>query len=196
MKRSLLALTLAAALPFAAAHAAEGISYNYVEGGYSATNGDGDADADGFGANASFAFHPNFHVFGGYLNQEIDDTDRDFDQFRVGVGYNHEISPRADLVTRIAYEKVDAGRDLLGNRIDPDGYSAEVGVRGALTTNFEGYAMAGYEDYGSDDGFDYEGDFYGRLGAQLKFNPNWGVSGDVKFADGDTQWFVGPRFTW
>ncbi|MEJ7746383.1 MAG: autotransporter outer membrane beta-barrel domain-containing protein [Luteimonas sp.] len=47
-----------------------------------------------------------------------------------------------------------------------DGYSAEVGVRGALTTNFEGYATAGYEDFG--DGAD---DFYGRLGAQIKFNP-------------------------
>lgn len=189
MKRSLLALTLAAALPFAAAHAAEGVSYNYVEGGYSATNQD--ADADGFGANASIAFHPNFHAFGGYHNQEIDDSNIDFDQWRVGIGYNHEISPRADLVTRIAYEKYDFGR-IGGQRLDPDGYSAEVGVRGALTTNLEGYAMAGYEDFGSD----YGDDFYGRLGAQVKFTPNWGVSGDVKFAGGDTQWFVGPRFTW
>ena len=40
------------------------------------------------------------------------------------------------------------------------------------------------------------GYLYGRLGAQLKFNPTWGVSGDVKFVDGDTQWFVGPRVTW
>jgi len=30
----------------------------------------------------------------------------------------------------------------------------------------------------------------------VKFNQNWGLSGDVKFADNDTQWFVGPRFTW
>jgi len=51
--------------------------------------------------------------------------------------------------------------------------------------------MAGYED-----GKHYDGDFYGRLGAQAKFNQNWGLSADVKFADNDTQWFVGPRFTW
>ncbi|MEZ0471782.1 diffusible signal factor-reguated Ax21 faimly protein [Luteimonas salinilitoris] len=191
MKRSLLALTLAAALPFAAAHAAEGVSYNYVEGGYSATNSD--ADADGFGANASFAFHPNFHAFGGYSAQEFDSQpltgEVDVDQWRLGIGYNHEISPRADLVTRVAYEKFEASNNFVD--VDVDGYSAEVGVRGALTTNLEGYAMAGYEDYGSD-----ADDFYGRLGAQVKFTPNWGVSGDVKFADGDTQWFVGPRFTW
>ncbi len=63
MKRSLFALGLLTALPFAAAHAAEGISYNFVEGGYAATSAD--ADADGFGLNASVAVHPNFHLFGG-----------------------------------------------------------------------------------------------------------------------------------
>jgi Ax21 family sulfation-dependent quorum factor len=191
MKRSpfTLALALAAALPFAAS-AAEGVSYNYVQGGYVATNGDG-ADADGFGIDGSVAVHPNFHLFGGYANQEIDDTNIDFDQWRVGVGYNLEVSPRADLLARVAYEKFDAGRDFFGNRIEADGYSVEVGVRSALTTNLEGYALAGYEDYGSN-----ADDFYGRLGAQYKFNPNWGISGDVKIADGDTQWFVGPRLTW
>ena len=189
MKRSLLALGLAVALPFAAANAAEGISWNYVEGGYAATNSD--LDADGFGLNGSVAVHPNFHVFGGYMNQEIDGTSIDFDQWRLGVGYNHEISRNADLVTRIAYEKFDAGRGL-----DPDGYSIDVGLRGAMTPNFEGHAMVGYEDYGSDAYFDYDSDFYGRLGAVVKFTPNWGLSGDVKFVSGDTQWFVGPRFTW
>ena len=185
MKRSLLALTLLAALPFAAS-AAEGVSYNFVQGGYSATNGDGDGDADGFGIDGSVAVHPNFHLFGGYSNQEIDDTNIDFDQWKFGVGYNYEIAPKADLITRIAYEKFDAGSGF-----ELDGYSAEVGVRGALTNNFEGYAMAGYEDYEQ-----LDGDFYGRVGALVKFNETWGVNGDVKFADGDTQWFVGPRVTW
>lgn len=185
MKQSLLALGLAAALPFAAAHAADGVSYNYVEGGYTATNAD--LDADGFGVNASVAVHPNFHLFGAYMNQEIDHSNVDFDQWRLGVGYNHEISRNADLVTRLAYEKFDAGRGF-----DYDGYSVEVGLRGALAPNFEGHAMVGYEDYGSQ----FDDDFYGRLGAVVKFNPNWGLSGDVKFVSGDTQWFIGPRFTW
>lgn len=185
MKRTLLALTLLAAVPFAAS-AAEGVSYNHVQGGYAATNGDGNADAKGYGIDASVAVHPKFHLFGAYSNQEIDNTSIDFDQWRLGVGFNHEISQKADLVTRVAYEKTNFGSGL-----DFDGYSAEVGVRAALATHFEGYAMAGYEDYEQ-----FDGDFYGRLGANVKFNENWGMNGDVKFADGDTQWFVGPRFTW
>ena len=185
MKKSLLALSLLALAPFAAS-AADGLNYNYVEGGYVATNGDGSADAQGWGLNGSVAIAPNFHLFGGYSNQEIDHTSIDFDQWRVGVGYNHQISPRADLLTRVAYEKFDAGQGL-----DFDGYSVEVGVNGALTSKFNGYALVGYED-----GDDYDGDYYGRLGAQVKFNPNWSASADVKFSDGDTQWFVGPRFSW
>lgn len=191
MKKSLLALTLLAALPFAAS-AAEGLSYNYVEGGYVATNADG-ADADGWGINGSGALTDNFHVFGGYTFQKTDDetiggvrfAGVDVDQWRVGLGYNHPIAANTDLLARVAYENYEVeGFDRL------DGYSAEVGVRSALMPNLEGYALAGYED-----GDQFDGDFYGRVGAQVKFNQNWGVTGDVKFADGDTQYFVGPRLS-
>jgi Ax21 family sulfation-dependent quorum factor len=194
MKRSpgfskLTALTLLAALPAlalsATASAADGVSYNYVEGGFAATNTDA-GDADGFGINGSVAVHPNFHLFAGYSNQDLENTDIDFDQSRIGVGYNHQIAPAIDLVTRVAYEKFDAGSGLTF-----DGYSAEVGVRGALAPSFEGYAFAGHEDFEQADS-----EFYGRVGAQVKFNQNWGITGDVKFIDGDTQYLVGPRFTW
>lgn len=190
MKRSLLALTLLAALPFAA-NAAEGVSYTYVEGGYSATDTDF-GDADGFAINGSAAIAPNFHLFGGYLGQTTDDftigstrfPGVDVDQWRAGVGYNHEVSAQTDLLTRIAYERAEVAGGTF------NGYSVEAGVRAALTPNVEGYALAGYED-----GSDYDGDFYGRVGGQVKFNQTWGVSGDVKFADGDTQYFIGPRVT-
>ena len=189
MKRSpvrtkLAAIALLSSMSFAAA-AADDLSYTYVQGGYTTTNTDS-GDAQGWGVSGSAALNPNFHLFGDWSNQEIDDTDVDFDQWRVGVGYNHAISPRTDLLTRVAYEKFDAGDGL-----DSDGYSVEAGVRGAMTPMLEGYALAGYED-----GDEFDGDFYGRLGAQLKFNTNWGVAADVKVADGDTQWFVGPRLTW
>lgn len=185
MKRSPLALTLLAALPFAAS-AADGVSYSYVEGGYTQTDlANTGTDAEGFSIRGSGAIAPNFHLFGDYSKQEIDDTSIDFDQWRLGVGYNVEINPKLDLVTRAAYEKFDAGSGL-----DFDGYSVEAGVRGAFTPNLEGYALAGYED-----GDELDGDFYGRVGAQVKFNPTWGINGEVKFADGDRQYFIGPRIS-
>lgn len=186
MKRSLIALALVAGLPFAAsAQSASGLSYNYVQGGYVATKTDA-GKADGWGVGGSVAVHPNVHLFGSYAKQEINRTNIDFDQWRVGAGYNRSISPKADFVATAAYDKFDAGGGL-----DFDGYSVEGGVRGALTPMLEGYAMLGYED-----GDNVDGDAYGRLGAQVKFNPTWGVAADVKFISGDTQWFVGPRLTW
>lgn len=185
--KTLIALALAAGLPIAAASANERPSYNYVEGGYAATDLKGLPDADGFAVRGSVAFHPNFHVFGDYSNQEFDNSSLDFDEWRLGVGYNHALGDRTDLLTRVAYEKVD-----LGSGFDADGWSVEAGARSALLPNLEGYALAGYSD-----GDDVDGDFYGRLGAQWTFNRNWGLAGDVKLlSGGDRQWFIGPRVSW
>lgn len=184
LKLAALALMVAAPLAASAQDARSGLSYNYVQGGYVRTNTD-NADADGWGLGGSVAVHPNFHLFGNYSTQEVDHVNIDVDQWRLGAGYNRSISDRTDFVGTVAYEKFDAGS------ADLEGYSLEAGVRSSLAPAFEGYALAGYED-----GDQYDGDFYGRLGGTVKFNPNWGVNADVKIADGDTQWFVGPRFTW
>src|SRR5690606_39887371 len=161
-------------------------SYTTVQDGkYSATPAG--PDAAGGAAAGSAAISSNFPLFGDFSQQDLDGPGNiDFDQWRAGIGYNHALSPNMDLLSRVAYEKFDAGGGL-----DSDGYSVEAGLRGAMTPQFEGYALAGYED-----GDDYDGEFYGRLGAQVKFSPRWGVAADVKFVEDDTQWFVGPRLTW
>lgn len=190
MKTRLFALSLLAAAPFAAS-AADGLSYNYVEGGYVNTDTKG-GDADGFGVKGSVAVAPNFHIFGDYSSQETNRGKVDVDQWRVGVGYNRQVSNNTDLLAKVAYQKFDPQYGLSFN-----GYSAEVGARTAFTSNIEGYALAGYENYSEKRGVNPDGEFYGRLGAQVKFNPNWGISGEVKLAKaGDKEWFVGPRFTW
>ena len=66
----LAALALLVAAPFAAASAADGVSYNYVQGGYSKINTD--TDADGWAVKGSVAVAPNFHVFGGYSDHSTD----------------------------------------------------------------------------------------------------------------------------
>ena len=188
-KNSLLALTLFAALPFTAS-AADGLSYNYVEGGYVNTHRDGNVDSDGWSLNGSAAISDNFHVFGGYSAEEEDSFGLDFDNWRAGVGYNRPIASNTDLLARVAYENHKIDFHSFGGSHDSDGYSAEVGVRSALAPRFEGYALAGYEDAEHADG-----DFYGRVGAQVKFNQNWGLTGDVKVSDRETQYFVGPRLS-
>lgn len=200
LKKSLIALSLAAALPFAA-HAAEGVSYDYVEGGYVRTDidvddGVGNAETDGWSIGGSAAVADNFHLFGNYQDQQIEGLDWDLYQFNAGVGYNHEISPKADLVTRVGYLRT--GLDTASGNVHMSGYNVEAGVRGAFTPNFEAYAMAGYEDPDRFSNISLARathGFYGRVGAQVKFSPRWGLTGDVKFADGDTQLFLGPRLS-
>lgn len=201
MKKSLLALTLIAALPFAAANAQDRPNYNYAQGGYTSLDGDDDVDADGYNLEGSVAVAPNWHIFAG--TQQLKDKDYDIgvDEWKIGVGFNHAISANTDFVARGAYQKLKTddiyvGGLKLANGADLDGYSVEAGVRSNLAPNFEGYAMAGYEKYGDNDGYEGPKGAYGRLGGQVKFNPNWGVFGDVKFGDGDAVWSVGPRISW
>lgn len=186
MKRSLIALGLLATLPFAAS--ASDLSYNYVEGGYTRINGLG-TKIDGPAINGSVALGSRFHVFGGYEALDIDAAGSDLDSWNLGFGYNHGLSQSTDLVARLGYRDFDFSGPF-GLSLGGESYFTEVGVRSQLAPSFEGYVYAGYErpEGGG-------GDYYGRVGGQYSFNPNWGLVADVKFGDGAEQYFFGPRFT-
>lgn len=199
MKVALLAVALCAALSSTVAVAADGISYNHVEGGYLRTDVAG--DASGWAANGSWAFHPNFHAFAGYASQNVDDLRRaDFERWHLGVGYHREVTSNLDLVSRLSYHMVDFDNTPFAlppsapapiASKDANGFTIETGVRGAIGYRLEGEAMLGYGDLGVGNG-----EFYARLGAQVRFSERWGIAGDVKLISGDTQWFVGPRLSW
>lgn len=180
MKRTLLALALIAT-PFAAVNASE-LSYNYVEAGYSRLTGVG-AKVDGPAVAGSVALGDSFHLYGGYNRYDIRGVSGNLDNWRIGVGYNHSMSANADLIARVGFEKVEFAST------DAEAWHTEVGFRGG-NGPLEGYVLAGYEkpNRGS-------GDFYGRVGGLYKFNQNWGLSADVKFIDGDAQYFIGPRLS-
>lgn len=200
MKKSLLAIALIAALPVAA-QAADGLDYNYAQANYVKANGDNNAKAEGWGLDGSIAVAPNWHLFAGTQQLDVKNARVDLQEWKIGAGYNRALTRNTDFVGRVAYQKLKsddfyAGPLKLADGLDLDGYSVEAGVRSVLAPRFEGYAAAGYEKYGKQNGFTGNEGAYGRLGAQVKFNANWGIAGDVKFADGDTVWSVGPRISW
>lgn len=188
MKRSIIALALAALLPLSA-QAGE-LSYNYAELGYArASIDDVDADPDGFTFKGSVALGQQFYLFGSYLraSESIEGLDLDFDQSQIGFGFHHAINDRADLLAELSY--LDAKVDVEGlGSASADGYRASFGVRGLMTDSFEGYAKANWTDGG-----DVDGSFSGTLGALYKFNPTWGISAEAEFGEDATIYGVGIR---
>ncbi len=179
MKHSLIALALAVALPFSA-HASE-LSYTNIEADYVNL----DNDADGWGLRGSFNFGTSeFYGLASYTNINVDTNfgDFDVDAYEVGVGYHHALTGKTDLLAEVAYQNADAGN------VDIDGYRVSVGLRAALTQNFEGLIKANYVD-----GNDIDSDVTGTIGGLYKFNPTWGATGEVQFANGDTAYLVGVR---
>src|SRR5688500_4682669 len=100
MKRTLMALALAAALPVSA-QAAE-LSYNFIELDYAQMDIDdaGDFEPNGFGIKGSFEMGESFYGFGSYLrgSEEVSGTDFDIDQTQLGVGYRNGVSDSADFI--------------------------------------------------------------------------------------------------
>jgi Ax21 family sulfation-dependent quorum factor len=178
-------LGLALALPLAAS--AADLDYSYLEGGYVDFGVSDGPDAEGWLIGGSAAITDHVHLYGSYLQADIDNSNIfEADVARFGVGWNTGISDNSDLVVRANY--LDLGSNFPG--ADSDGYEAEVGVRSGFSERFETYAAAGYIDSGRG-----SGDLYGKLGAQYKFSPRWGVVADATLSDDANQYFVGPRLS-
>ncbi|MDR1076201.1 MAG: Ax21 family protein [Xanthomonadaceae bacterium] len=188
MKKTIFALAIAAAIPFAAN--AEGLSYDSIQVGYMHTDNH-DNDGDGWGLKSSAAITQNFHIFGGYNTQNYDHG-HDIEQWNLGVGYNREIARSTDVISRIAFQRKETG-----NGYDFNGYSVEIGARTAFLANLEGFATVGWEDYRKKRGINPDSQFYGRLGMSYAFTKDWAIAADVKLAErGHREWFVGPQFAW
>ena len=187
MKRTSLALALAALLPLGA-QAAE-LDYSYIEAGYNRVDAHGsDADADGPAINTSVALGESFFLYGGYSANDIDDSPADVDVSRIGLGWRHGLASGSDLLLKANYIKADVGGVPIN--LDAEGYEAEVGLRTAHGDNFESYVALGWQDGG-----DFDGDVYATLGGQYKFNPAWGIAASATHRDGANEFFVGPRFS-
>lgn len=174
MKRLVLAMALMAAPPVAQATE---LSYSYFEAGYFFINPDGFSGESGWGLRGSAAVSESFHLLFGYDQVSLG-RGRDLDLWRFGLGYNHALSDRTDLVARVAFESIDGD----------SGWNAEVGVRGAFSPHFDGFAGIGYSEFSRG-----SGDGYLVLQGHARFNPKWGIAAEAKVFDGGHTIFVGPR---
>jgi len=212
-KRFVLAAMLAAA-PFVASAAGNGLSYTYVEGGYAQAkineNFDdfGDVDASGGYLKGSFEFSPSFYLFGTYAKASDDETiepidgltvrlEDDFTQAEGGVGYHMAWGENVDFIAEAAYVSLERDvtvtarfqgeSDSDSATIDQHGGRAALGVRGG-NERAEGWFKVGYLG-----GSDFDGNFIGTLGGQYKFNPTWGLVGEVEVIDDITRYTAGVR---
>jgi hypothetical protein len=200
MKKSLaLALALAVA-PFAAS--ADALSYTYVEGGYAKLHIDdeftGNPEGDGAFLRGSFEIGSGVYLLGGVSRVsedfQLDATTRldvDLTQYEFGVGYHQAMSDRVDFLSELAYVRGDVDVAVTGFGSGDEslkGGRLAVGIRGQMAENFEGTLKANYYDGG-----DFEDTFSGTLGLQYKFNPTWGIVGEVEVIEDATKYLVGVR---
>lgn len=192
-KQLLLALALAAA-PFAAS--ANDLSYTYVEGSLARMNldldGFGDVDFDGGQLRGSVKVADALYLFGGYGRVRNDDAgiDIDFNESQFGLGFRAPVGAGADFIAEIGLVRQEI--KAVGERDHADGGRLSLGFRGQSGGTLEGWVKGSYNDGG-----DFDGDFSATLGAQLKFNPTWGLVAEIEHGDlGDlelTRYSVGVR---
>lgn len=178
MKKTLIAIALAAVLPLSA-NAAD-LSYTFVEGNYNNLDG----DIDGFGVRGSVELADSgLYALGHYQNYSERGIDLDF--WELGLGYALDLSDNVDLIAEAARTDLDI----------VDGYRVSAGVRGSFSDNLEGVLKANYRDLdGRFGGFGFGIDgFGGTAGLQYTFNKTWGLTGEVEFFDDTQLYTVGLR---
>jgi opacity protein-like surface antigen len=192
MKRALLALALAAALPLSA-QAADGISYSYVEANYQSSDFLGE-NFDGFGIGGSFAFNEAWYGSVSYRKVGNNDFDVDLDETTVNLGWHTAMSDKADFLAEIGYVNVGVDTNSVFGSDSADGYRVAAGFRGTLAPNFEASIKARYTDLGSDNG---GGDFGVGVGAVYHINPTWGITASYDHDNFDSEgmntWGIGVR---
>jgi hypothetical protein len=204
--RNLILAALLGALPFTAS-AADGISYDYVEGGWTKfeVNDDwlGDPDGDGGYLRGSFSIARNVHLFAAYATVS---TTNDYDYERIkyelaqpefGIGYHQEMTGRIDFTADLAWVRVNGEIKVSGTGdADLDGAyrdhtnagRATAGVRGKPSPRTELWLKGGYLD-----GSDLEGSFVGTFGGQVGFTRAWGLVGEVEVIEDTTRFNLGVR---
>lgn len=183
MKRSIIALALALALPLSA-QAADKLSYSYVEGGYSSTHLAG-FNFNGWNVDGSVAFGDMWYGNASY--QHGSKSGVKLNETTVGVGLHTDISDKADFIAELAYINDDTNV-ATGDH----GYRATAGIRGQLGDKLEGTIKATYTDVNN-----FGKGWGAGAGLVYHINDTWGVTGSYDYSNRDSNnlstWNLGVR---
>lgn len=188
--RKYVALGMIAALALGAqTAAAEGFSYNLIEGDYAFADLEG-IDGDGFGVKGSAEFAPNLHGAAGYQQLNFDGG-LDIDTFSLGLNLNYALSDNADLIGGVSYENMKVSLSGFGSESE-SGYGLTAGVRGRVADNFELAANVKYSDISDLEAFTYS------AGVRWYLTPNFALGADFNKLDFDAfdgeAWVVSLRY--
>jgi hypothetical protein len=187
-RAQLLRLLFVALFGFSATAAAEGISYNFIQGSYGQVEVDDvDVDGDGFGVEGSVALTERFHLFGGYTTADMD-FGIDLNQLEAGLGFNSPLSDTVDLIASVAYVSAEVDAAGFGS-VDDSGFGLGIGVRGMLTPAFEANGEIQYVDFG--DGGDDTGFGAGFL---YSFTDQFAAGASGDWSDDFSSYQLNARF--
>ncbi|HWL64310.1 MAG TPA: outer membrane beta-barrel protein [Steroidobacteraceae bacterium] len=168
--RKYVALGVIAAMALGAqTAAAEGFSYNLIEGSYATGDVEG-FDLDGFGVKGSWELAPSIFVFGGLQNLDFDGGGS-LDALNLGVGMNWALSDNADLFGGASFERLKSGSS-------ESGFGVQAGVRGRVVERLELSAAIKYSDIG-----DFGDSFTYTAGGRWYFTPNFALGLDYNKLD-------------
>jgi hypothetical protein len=211
MRKTLILAALLAATPFTAS-AVDGLSYNYVEAGWTRLSVDVDGTdehTNGGYVRGSWQIAEPAYLFASFnqvqKSYNYGDGLRDkytLSEPEIGIGYRQEMTERVDFIADIAYVRLMAQVKLKGYN-DYYGYDGidgtykdhsnvgrvSLGVRGKPSWRTEAWIKAGYMDGRDMD----KGEFVGTLGGKVNFDTTWGLVGEAQFIDSTTQLSLGIR---
>ncbi len=188
-----------AALPLSAF--AQGLSYNYLEGGYTkATLEDGNAndfDFDGFSVAGSGKFTDNLFAFGDYRYLESDTrggTRADFNSGRIGLGFIVPVNEQFHInagggATFGKFEYEGSGSAATPEDNDDTGYFVQAIARAKVLPALEVNGGYRFETLFS------ENESTGLVGAVFNFTPAIAALGNYEFGDGTNRYTLGGRFS-
>ncbi len=180
---------------------AEGLSYNYVEGGYVKVDlDDADVDADGFRARVSGLVSESIYLFASYLSVKSDkftvatftSATSEVEQITAGFGLRAALGPSTDFFGEVAYVYVE-GEDknagpIFSGKEDDNGFGLSAGLRHLFSSQFELAGAVNYVDVFGDDATSY------TASALFHLTPAFSLGGGYTFGDDADGWTAGVRF--